>query len=110
MQLTLTDFQNAKVPLTKVEVPELSGHVFMRPLLVKELNELQKRFGDSQNVDVANMDFLFALLAHVIVDEAGVKVFGDESQVKVLLEQGVNLLIRLAQSAVNVSGIDAKKN
>lgn len=66
--------RGADLSITKVDLPALGGHVFVRTLTGTERKELETRFqGKKVAEDLA--DFQGSLLALTVVDEEGRRLF-----------------------------------
>lgn len=85
------------------------AYVNVRSLTAAELLSLQSRFGNKQEVNESNIDFMLSILLHTLVDDNGVNLFNTADEVRQLLQNGISVLTRLSEKAVEVSGLDLEK-
>lgn len=92
-----------------VPVPELGEDncINIRQLTSSELLHLRKLYGTEG--DTGLMDFACDLLARVLVDDKGVPLFADKDDVLNNLQVPMPIFTKLADAAIEVSGLDYKK-
>ena len=85
------------------------AYVNIRALSSRDLVDLQKRYG--KGVEEENsFEFATTMLAYCLVDDEGKRLFEDEQEVKGLLIHTPQVIEQLGQVAIELSGIDSKKN
>lgn len=92
--------------ITQVPLDELGGYANVRSLTAAELVEINKKFGDKAEVGESHMAFLLQMVLKCCVDDQGKNVFVDEDS---MLYLPIQVLIKLAEAAVDASGLDLKK-
>lgn len=94
------------LPIERVEVPELGGHVFIRGMSGVERDAWEKTLlvgrGKSQKVNTENVRA--KLVARTAVDENRERIFSDEDA-QALGALRVDVLTRLFQVAQRMSGV-----
>jgi len=103
-------FAKPKRKRVQVAVPECDGVVFIQELGAKQLNDIRNCHKDDTAKADAFFDFEFHILACCLCDEDGNLLFADADDLRNNSDMSVDLLRRLSEEALKVSGLSVPKN
>lgn len=90
--LSRDDILSAKdLPVEKVDVPEWSGHVFVRCMTGRERDEFESSITGSKTGKTNLSDFRAKFAAMVICDESGKRIFSNDDIIVLSEKSGAAL-------------------
>ena len=103
-------FKPKELKREKYPMPEWGKdrYIWIRAMESEELIALRELHGEKIDDDDTGkaIDFLCNLLAVVVINDEGDRIFSDEGDVKALRKKGHQLLQKMGEAAIAISGLN----